>query len=151
MAKETLTISLDLRFAHLPGGGRVYVQKLAPALVEAHPEIHWRLYHNRFCSHQQQIIQQLQNSLVRQNHPDNLELRPVSSKCLSLKQHLEFLRFRDDAALYHYLHFDLPLGMRHLPLVVTIHDLYPLTVAGYCSRAKRAYFARMARSSARRA
>ena len=151
MAKETLTISLDLRFAHLPGGGRVYVQNLAPVLVSTHPQVRWRLYHNRFCPHQQQIIQQLRNSLAQQNQPDNLELHPVGSKCLSLKQHLEFLRFHDDADLYHYLHFDLPLGMRHLPLVVTIHDLYPLTVPNYCSTAKRAYFSRMARSSARRA
>lgn len=151
MVKETLTISLDLRFAHLPGGGRVYVQKLAPALVATHPQIHWRLYHNRFCPHQQQIIQLLRNSLAQHNQSDNLQLRPVGSKCLSLKQHLEFLHFHDDANLYHYLHFDLPLGMRGVPLVVTIHDLYPLTVPNYCSTAKRAYFSRMARSSARRA
>jgi len=151
VAKENLTISLDLRFAHLPGGGRVYAQKLAPALVATHPQVHWRLYHNRCCPHQQQIIQQLRNSLIQQNQPVNLELHPVSSKCLSLKQHLEFLHFHDDADLYHYLHFDLPLGIRGLPLVVTIHDLYPLTVPGYCSTAKRAYFSRMVRSSTHRA
>lgn len=53
--------------------------------------------------------------------------------------------------LYHYLHFDMPLGMRGIPLVVTIHDLYPLTVDGYCSLSKRCFFRHVTRANTRRA
>jgi len=138
-----MRISFDLRFASLPGGGRVYAQKLLPALVREYPELQWRIYHNPQCRFQQEIIRQIKG--------EAMELRAVRSRCLSLGQHREFLRFRDNADLYHYLHFDAPLGMRGIATVVTIHDLYPLTVKGYCSAPKRAYFYRVARYNAKRA
>jgi len=151
-------ISFDLRFAHLPGGGYAYVTQLLPALLELCPHIRWRLYYNPASAAQQSILQRLRGDGHRgptdgppQRHGPEIELRPVRSNCLSLRQHLEFRRFRDDASLYHYPHFDMPLGMRNIPLVITIHDLYPLIVPGYCSRLKRTYFHYVAGYNARRA
>jgi len=136
---DELTISIDIRLAHLPGGGRSYAQKLLPELVRLHPRARWRVYCNRACRAQEAILRGL--SAARE--VGAVEVRAVRSPPLSLRQHAEFRRFRDDASLYHYPHFDLPLGMRGLPLVMTIHDLYPLTAPGYCSAWKRWYFRRL--------
>lgn len=148
---KPLTIALDLRFASLPGGGRVYMQKLLPALVTLDPNIHWQVFTNTDCPHQQEIIQHAQTLLAEQQSPHEIEIIPVRSPCLSLRQHIEFRRLPKNADLYHYPHFDLPLAMRNLPLVITIHDLYPLTVPGYCSTLKRAYFHRLAKHNVLRA
>jgi len=142
-----MKISIDVRFARLAGGGRVYANRLVPSLVKEHPRNRWRFYHNPWCKYQQELLERVRQIQVG----DNIETIAVRSGCLSLAQHLEFLRFRDDAALYHYLHFDMPLGMRQIPLVITIHDLYPLVVAGYCSAVKRAYFHRIVKSNIGRA
>lgn len=143
-------ISFDLRFAHLPGGSWPYVSNVIPILIREHPEITWRLYYNPWSPPQQEILNNLHTEFA-QSADHTMELRAVRGGCLSLRQHLEFLRCRDDADLYHYLHFDMPLGMRHLPLVMTIHDLYPITVPGYCSAAKRRYFYHVTRLNLRRA
>ena len=45
----------------------------------------------------------------------------------------------------------MPLGMRHSTKVVTIHDLYPLVIPGYCSKAKQAYFRYVSRQNAKNA
>ncbi len=71
--------------------------------------------------------------------------------CLSLGHHLEFRHFQDDSDVYHYPHFDMPLGLKGPSLVLTIHDLYPLTLPGYCSKLKRTYFRYIAGKNARRA
>ncbi len=169
------TISIDIRFAHLAGGGRVYAAKLLSGLLRQYPRQSWRVYYNPTCQHQQKIIQSVSsiggggisadinansvngtNGVNHDNHINKesgtlLNLQPVRAHCLTLAQHVEFLRYRDKGRLYHYLHFDAPLGMRHIPLVITIHDLYPLTVPGYCTSAKRSYFYHITRHNARRA
>ena len=142
-------VSFDLRFAHLPGGSWPYVSNVVPILIREHPEITWRLYHNPWSPPQQEILRLLQTEFGPS--PDhNIELRPIRAGCLSLRHHLEFLSCRDDADLYHYPHFDLPLGLRRLPLVITIHDLYPLTVPDYCSSLKRRYFYHLTKRNLRR-
>jgi len=145
-----MKISFDLRFAHLPGGGRVYVRRLITTLPLEYPDNHWVLYHNRWCPHQQEIIRGLY-SLVPSECQGNIELRSVRAPMLSLRHHIEFLRFYDTSELYHYPHFDLPLGLRRVPIVITLHDLYPLSDVGYCSAVKRAYFYRLTRRAVRRA
>jgi glycosyltransferase involved in cell wall biosynthesis len=148
---KPLTIALDLRFASLPGGGRAYMQKLLPALVTQDPNTQWQVFTNANCPHQQEIIRQAQMLLTEQQSHHHIEIIPVRSPCLSLRHHVEFRRLPKTADLYHYPHFDLPLTMRDLPLVITIHDLYPLTVPGYCSALKRAYFQRLTKHNVHRA
>lgn len=148
---ERIKIAFDLRFASLPGGGRVYIQKLFPALVELYPHAKWQVFTNSPCPHQQEIIQRAQKFITEQESQNEIEIIPIRSSCLSLRQHAEFRRLPKNADLYHYPHFDLPLGMREMPLVITIHDLYPLTVPGYCSAPKRCYFRRLTRHNVRRA
>ena len=145
-----MKISFDLRFAHLPGGGRVYVRRLITTLPLEYPNNHWVLYYNQWCPHQQKIIRELY-SLVPPERQGNIELRSVRAPILSLRHHIEFLRFHDTSELYHYPHFDLPSGLRRVPIVVTLHDLYPLSDSGYCSAVKRAYFYRLTRRTVRRA
>ncbi len=140
-----MKISYDLRFAHLPGGGGVYTAELLKALVRTRPQIQWKIYHNSESRRQQTVITEL-----LKEGPD-LELAAVKAPCLSVRQHWEFRKFHDNMDLYHYPHFDMPLGMRGIPLVMTIHDLYPLTLPGYCSPLKRQYFYRLARHNAQRA
>ncbi|OPZ99489.1 MAG: D-inositol 3-phosphate glycosyltransferase [Planctomycetes bacterium ADurb.Bin412] len=140
-----MKISFDLRFAHLPGGGGVYTAELLKALVRTRPQIRWHIYHNPESRRQQAVITELSNEGA------NLETTAVKAPCLSVRQHWQFRTFHDDADVYHYPHFDMPLGMRGIPLVMTIHDLYPLTLPGYCSPLKRQYFYRLARHNARRA
>jgi len=146
-----MKISYDLRFAHLPGGSWPYVSQLIWILVRDHPETQWRIYHNPWSVPQQEIIQHLQQEHPSQAGTAGIDYRPVHCGCLSIRHHIEFLGVRDDACVYHYPHFDSPLGMRRIPLVVTIHDLYPLVLPGYCSPAKRAYFKFVTRQNARRA
>jgi len=141
-----MKIALDLRFASLPGGGFVYADKLIPALIRLYPQVRWLLYHNPHCPAQQDII--TRHALHQKSH---VRFCPVRSACLSLKQHLEFLSIRDDADLYHYLHFDMPLGIRRGSLVLTVHDLYPLTVPNYCSLLKQRYFYHLTKYNVRRA
>jgi len=148
---KPLTIAIDLRFASLPGGGRVYMQKLLPALVAQDPNTHWQVFTNSDCPHQQKIIQHAQKQIAEQQSPNQIEIIPVRSLCLSLRQHIEFRRLPKNADLYHYPHFDMPLTMRDLPLVITIHDIYPLTVPGYCSALKRSYFQRLTKHNVHRA
>lgn len=142
-----MRISFDLRFAHLSGGAAVYTANLFENLVTQYPQTSWRVYYNRHSPLQQELL----NRLYSTEEHRRIETRPVRSSCLTLRHHVEFLAVRDDADLYHYPHFDAPLGLGKVPLVVTIHDLYPLTVGGYCSSAKRAYFHHVARRNARRA
>ena len=52
-------ISLDLRFAHLPGGSWPYVSNVIPILIREHPEITWRLYYNAWSPPQQEILNNL--------------------------------------------------------------------------------------------
>ena len=148
---ERIKIALDLRFASLPGGGRVYMQKLFPALVQMYPHVKWQVFTNTKCPHQQEIIQRTRKCIPPEESHSRMEIIPVRSSCLSLRQHAEFRRLPKNADLYHYPHFDLPLAMRGMPLVITIHDLYPLTVSGYCSAPKRWYFSRLIRHNVRRA
>ena len=145
-----MRISYDLRFANLPCGGRTYVQ-IIYALIADHTQTCWRLYYNSWCDSQMEIIQRLQQLYPQRFKLSEIECVPVKKGCLTLGHHLDFFKFTDDAALYHYLHFDMPLGMRKIKQVVTIHDLYPLTLKGYCRRAKRAYFHWISKSSCRRA
>ena len=146
-----MKISFDLRFAHRSGGAAVYTARLLGALVHLYPDEQWQIYHNPASQPQQQILQSLARLSRTSQSPLDLQLRPIRSGCLSLSQHAEFYFIRDDACLYHYPHFDLPLGLRNIPLVMTIHDLYPLTIPRYCSPAKRAYFKFVARRNAQRA
>jgi glycosyltransferase involved in cell wall biosynthesis len=145
-----MKISFDLRFAHLPCGGRTHVQVIF-SLIAMHPQTHWRLYYNDWCDSQMEIVGRLRSLHSRPVEQGDIEFVPVKRGCLTLGQHVEFFKFRDDATLYHYLNFDMPVGMRGIARVVTIHDLYPLTLAGYCSRAKRAYFGWINRRSCERA
>jgi len=142
-----MKISFDLRLAGLPGGGHVYVAGLVPALLALDAETTWRFYLNPRCPEQQRLLERW-----RRDYPDRrIETVAVGAPCLSLRQHGEFLRFRDNADLYHYPHFDLPAGLRGIPLVVTIHDLYPISVPNYCDRARRFYFRLVTAAACRRA
>ena len=143
----TLKIAYDLRFAHRTGGGAVYTAQLIQYLVKNHRLAQWRIFYNPASPPQRKIIQSLQNL---PHHPI-INLQPVRSPLLSLRQHFEFLHRRPYADLYHYPHFDAPLSLRKIPLVLTIHDLYPLTIDGYCSFVKRAYFRHLTRANVRRA
>ncbi len=145
-----MKISFDLRLAALPGGGRVYARNLFPELVAMAPAEDWTIYHNPDCPAQRQIISQARSRLEESGLDPSLELQAVRHRTLSLRHHLEFRKFRDSNDLYHYLHFDMPLGMRNLPLVMTIHDLYPLTVENYCSTAQRLYFQWITKKNAQR-
>jgi alpha-1,3-rhamnosyl/mannosyltransferase len=145
-----MEIGFDIRFAALPGGGRVYVKRLLTKLVEVYPQEDWRLYYHPWCEQQQDIIKELQTKSEGKTK-GQMELVPVRSGVLSLGQHIEFRKVPIKGDVYHYPHFDLPLGAKGAALVVTIHDVYPLTDPGYCSRMKRAYFRRLSRRSGRRA
>ena len=144
-----MKIGYDLRFAHFPGGGGVYTAQLLQELVRIHPESRWSIYYNRWSEHQREIVRRLEEQ--QRAHPDNpaLELLAVRAPMLSLRQHLEFLFCRPKVDLYHYPHFDLPVGLGAVPVVLTIHDLYPVLLEGYCSGAKRAYFYRLSKYNAR--
>ena len=142
-----LKIAYDLRFAHRPGGGSVYTSQLLQLLVQNYTDTQWRLIYNPDSQPQQDIIKNLQNL----PHNPAIDLLPVRSPILGVRQHLEFFRCRPDADLYHYTHFDAPVGLRQVPLVLTILDLYPLTLPNYCSTAKRAYFKHLTKYNARRA
>lgn len=140
-----MKFSFDLRFAHFPCGGRTSVATLIRLMLEAHPQTAWRLYHNPGDPPQDEIV-----AALRPFEP-RIEYYPIKHTCLSLGQHMEFLRVRDKAAVYHYPHFDMPLGMRGPKLFMTIHDLYPLVLPGYCSGMKRAYFKYLCRKNGARA
>ena len=127
------------------------MQTLFPALVKNYPETKWQVFTNIGCPHQQEIIQRAQKLITEQESQNEIEIIPVRSSCLSLQQHTEFRRLPKNADLYHYPHFDMPLGIVDMPLVITIHDLYPLTVPGYCSAPKRWYFNLLTRYNVRRA
>ena len=142
-----LKIAYDLRFAHRPGGGSVYTSQLLQFMAQNYSDTQWCLIYNPDSQPQQNIIKNLQNL----PHNPVIDLLPVRSPILSLRQHLEFFRRRLDADLYHYTHFDAPIGLRQAPLVLTILDLYPLTLPDYCSPAKRLYFKHLTKYNARRA
>lgn len=142
-----LKIAYDLRFAHRLGGGSVYTSQLLQLLVQNYPDTQWLLINNPDSQPQQNLIQNLQNL---PHHPV-IDLLPIRSPILSLRQHLEFFHCRFDADLYHYTHFDAPVGLRQAPLVLTILDLYPLTLPNYCATAKRLYFKHLTKYNAQRA
>ncbi|MCP4712115.1 MAG: glycosyltransferase family 4 protein [Planctomycetes bacterium] len=142
-----LKIAYDLRFAHRPGGGSVYTSQLIQLLVQNYTDTQWHLFYNPDSQPQLDIIQKLQ----KLPHNPAIDLLPVRSPILSVRQHLEFFRCRPDADLYHYTHFDAPVGLRNPPLVLTILDLYPLTLPNYCSTVKRQYFKRLTKYNAQRA
>ncbi len=144
-----MKISFDLRFAHLPWGSWFYVSEVIDVLVREHPETYWRIYHNPSSPPQQEIVRRL-NARLAENPAVKIEFRPVKYPCLTLGQHWEFRRFHDDADVYHYLHFDMPLGMREPKRVMTIHDLYPLVLAGYCGRFKQMCFSMLCRRNIQR-
>jgi len=139
-----MKVSYDLRFAHLPGGSWFYVSELIELMVRAHSETAWRIYHNPYSPPQQEIIRRL-DLLREEKDSAAIEYQPVKHPCLTLGQHREFRHFHDDADVYHYLHFDMPLGMRGPKLVMTIHDIYPLVLEGYCGKLKQMYFRALCR------
>ena len=145
-----MKISVDLRFADLPCGGRTYVSHTVGALLGIGEPMHWRFYYNRWSVPQVEILERIQRDFAGRIEAGEIEFTAVRSGCLSVMQHAEFLFRRDDSDLYHYPHFDMPLTMRGAALVTTIHDVYPLKLAGYCSAAKRAYFYRVAGRNVRR-
>jgi glycosyltransferase involved in cell wall biosynthesis len=146
-SEVNLRIAYDLRFTNLTGGGAVYTSQLLQFLIKNHLSARWLIFYNPDSQSQQKIIYHLCNL----PHKPRINPQPVRSPILALRQHLEFLRQRPDANLYHYPHFDAPLGLRHIPLVLTIYDLYPLTIKGYCSPAKRAYFKHLTAANVKRA
>jgi len=143
-----MEIGFDIRFASRPGGGGVYVRRLLTHLVKMYPQEHWRLYYNSWCGNQRKVIQGLEEFAGDRGH---IELVPVQTGVLSLRQHLEFRKVPMQGDLYHYPHFDLPLGIKGTAVVATIHDLYPLTDKRYCSGTKRAYFHYLSKRSCKRA
>ncbi len=144
-----MKISYDLRFANLPCGGRTYVQ-IIYALVKNHPDCHWVLYYNPWCSSQTEIVDKLSELYPSRVESGEICFVTVQAACLSLKHHIEFRKFNDDSDLYHYLHFDMPLGIKANRHLVTVHDLYPITLPGYCSSLKQLYFKSITRKSCQR-
>jgi|GEM_PF-4919299 len=129
-----ITIGYDLRFALLPHGGKTTCQTL-PNLINVDPDSRWVIYHNKTCPLQHAII----NDVMRY-HSDRVTLRSIRSHVLSLTHHMEFLFVKDNIDVYYYLHFDMPIFATHAPSVITIHDIFPLVLDGYCSALKRRYF-----------
>lgn len=79
------------------------------------------------------------------NHP-NVKTVNIKTDSLTLKQHIIFLISNPAKGLdlYHYPHFDMPIT-RFNKSVITIHDLYPLVLPGYCSKSKKFYFRELTR------
>ncbi|MBI9017148.1 MAG: glycosyltransferase family 4 protein [Phycisphaerae bacterium] len=144
-----MKISYDFRFANLPCGSWPYVSNVIAIIAREYPLTQWNIYHNSWCASQMRIVNIIKDDFAAEH--DRFNFIPVKNTCLSLKHHLEFAKFKDDADLYHYLHFDMPLGMKGLPLICTIHDLYPLVLDGYCSPLKKKYFKYICKKNAQRA
>ncbi len=147
-----MNISYDLRFAHLPCGSWPYVYNAIKLMSAAHPADHWRVYYNDYDQPQLRIVGLLREQ--EQAKPElagRYEFVPVKHTCLSWQHHLEFGRVSDPSEVYHYLHFDMPLGMKGPALVVTVHDLYPLVLPNYCSKWKQAIFRYIAGTNMKRA
>jgi alpha-1,3-rhamnosyl/mannosyltransferase len=93
-----------------------------------------------------------------QGHPEIAELtqggadlRRFPYGMLTAGQHLPWLASHlRGAGLFHGTHFDVPWTAPS-PLVVTIHDLFPLDIPGYTSAPKRAYFRAVCGRALRRA
>ena len=150
-ARNSFRVALDVRFTHRPSGGAVYTRQLALALIRQCSGGAFVPVHNRASEPQRDLLAELETLAGRQGPAVALEPYAVGSPCLTLPQHVEFLARRVPADVYHYPHFDAPLQIGGPRLVVTIHDLYPLTLAGYCSRGRRAYFTALTRHNCRRA
>ena len=146
-----MKVSYDLRFAHLPCGSWPYVSQVIEIMSREYPQTQWKIYHNPTSQPQQDIVRRLKSLCGNAGHGNQFTYQPVKYKCLSIGHHIEFLRFNDDCDVYHYLHFDMPLGMRKIPLVVTIHDLYPLVLPGYCSKLKKNFFKYICQKNGQRA
>jgi len=150
-AGMAMKVSYDLRFAHLPCGSWPYVSQVIEIMVRQYPQTAWKIYHNPSSKPQQEIVRRLKSLYGNADDGRQLSYQPVKCNCLSLAHHVEFLRFKDDSDVYHYLHFDMPLGMRKIPLVFTVHDLYPLVLPEYCSELKKKFFRYICQENARRA
>lgn len=119
--------------------------------MRAYPQNCWSIYYNPWCETQTGILGSLEGLPGAGANGSHINRCPVRAEMLSLAQHLEFFTHRCQADLYHYPHFDLPVGLQKVRLVITIHDLYPLIIDGYCSAVKRIYFHCLTKYNVRRA
>ena len=129
-----MNITIDLRFARLPCGGRTYTSELACHLLQLQKQDQWQFLFNPGCEFQQPLADSLVQIGESGAGSGDVSFTEVGSGCLTLRQHWEFMRSRRRYEIYHYLHFDMPLGVKADAAVVTIHDLYPLTLPGYPRR-----------------
>ena len=106
-----MRISFDLRLAELPGGGRVYAEKLFRYFLSKGPAADWRIYYNRHSRLQSELIGSVSELALCRGDDIAIELVPVRSDCLSLGQHIEFLKFHDDSQL-RLSRFPLKFGKR---------------------------------------
>ncbi|MGQ9706204.1 MAG: glycosyltransferase family 4 protein [bacterium] len=132
-------VCLDLRFIRPFGhsGGERYVRELARGLTEIKDTFDFTFLLTRG------VDVNFNNSKVK-HIPENL---------LTLRQHITFNtnRYLNGMDLYHYPHFDAPLYIDGPPLVITIHDLHPINLPNYTSRAKQLYFKMMTSLSIKKA
>jgi glycosyltransferase involved in cell wall biosynthesis len=139
-------LALDIRFVHRPSGGGVYTRHIALGMVGLGQASRYVVVYNPASEPQQALLAQLTGATGV-----SVEPYPVRSGCLTLGQHVEFLTRRFGADVYFYPHFDAPWIPVGPKLVLTVHDLYPLVLPGYCSRGRRAFFAGLTRRNCRRA
>ncbi len=144
-----MKISLDLRFARLPCGGRTYTTELTRHLLQIPSDDQWHFYHNPWCTSQQEIITQIQADHLDRVTDGQITFTEIQKPSLTLAHHLSFRGQGRKTDLYHYLHFDMPCSMKAPAQVITIHDLYPLTIPRYCSQLKKLYFYLVTRRNAR--
>ena len=125
-----MRIGFDARLIGFSGAG-VYTYNLLRSLLRLDSENSYLVFTNRATY----------DCVFASLNARNSRISSVSASPLTLKHHLWFVGvfLTQHLDVYHYPHFDMPLGQQY-PSVVTVHDLYPISIAQYCSREKQYYF-----------
>lgn len=95
-----MNIAIDLRFARLPCGGRTYTSELACHLFALQSQDQWRFLFNPDCEFQLPLVESLKNAHTSCGGSGDLVFEEVGSSCLTLRQHLEFMRSRRRYGIY---------------------------------------------------
>ncbi len=125
-----MRIGFDARLIGFSGAG-VYTYNLLRNLLHIDSNNNYLIFTDRFTRDSTPVPPNAKNSRILS----------INASPLTLKHHFSFFSvfLTEQLDVYHYPHFDMPLGQRY-PSVVTVHDLHPISIAGYCSREKQYYF-----------
>lgn len=125
-----MRIGFDARLIGFSGAG-VYTYNLLRNLLRIDLENDYLIFTDRSTY----------DSTLTSLNTENSKVLAINASPLTLKHHLSFIPvfLANQLDVYHYPHFDMPLG-QYYPSVVTVHDLYPISITGYCSREKQYYF-----------